>query len=454
MNQEKIKNNTRTSRYYSYLIGIIIGLVNYFFAPILFLIIGILFFGPGSLLLISYPVKLFTTTIPLFYLIFLIVEIPILSYVVYIVIKKLSKNIRLNFIVLTIVSAIILFSMIPIVSISVQTAENKANPIDEGIKKIDFSDKIVVKDRNSAITKLMIKGDKVIWVEHTKKTPTFPRNVWDLFIFEFDTKSMEAETKKITDLTNAIHKSVFDARIIGDSIYWVEDANLYSISSDSGKILEKEGAARVFGMHNNHLIYSKANGTTTHYIIESDIYKYSLDTKEETKIQGGPPVFLNGKNMCFSDKGKSGKWSDIAIQDIESGSIKKFETKATTEGAYSVDIFACNDKYIIYSFEPSKDDSEKIRVILNVFSFKENRYIVEKSIYDQSWVKAKLIDDTLFFSAAKNNKIISINLLDNKETTVFEGPSIEDWDISEDYLVFSQPTGRYTSNIYLTKLNE
>src|SRR3989344_1560669 len=172
-----------------YLLLIVLGIINAFLSEFLYILIGsLLFRGEGVLVLLVGPIYLFSTSIPFLYFLFLLVEIPVAVLLSTLALRKLNHSGQKY--ILSIFVAIVLFIILQIAALVIpqlfkQAATERKNPIVEsGAKQYDFSQAALFDSRQSAKNTLSIEKNKIVWIEHTKEYPTYPKNIWNVFLFE------------------------------------------------------------------------------------------------------------------------------------------------------------------------------------------------------------------------------------------------------------------------------
>lgn len=446
-----------------YLILIIFGIINAFLSEFLYVLIGsLLFSGQGALVLLIGPIYIFSTSIPFLYFLFLLVEIPIAVLVSTLLLRRLNRS-EQRYIVSFLI-AVVLFIILQIAALVIpplfkQAATERKNPIESGAKQYDFSQATLFDSRQSAKNTLSIEGNKIVWIEHTKEYPTYPNNIWNVFLFEFDSATSQGVSTQVSNLDNAKHGSPESAGVFDGKVYWTQDADLYVYDSPSKKSeLLVKGVGHIYGKYKNFLIYSHGSNPSIYGIKESGLFVYDQSSKQETdlssQIANAFGIISKDEYLCYASaknpsfgKNLIGRYNILTKQN---DSVKtELENIQLT---YGFQVLDCNGKYIAYKFGAQTTPGTPSPTELRIYSFDQDKNILVKRFDNRiGSVQGKFVGDAFYYSS-DDNKILKRDLIGGVESVILSESGLADWDIDNSYVVYQKETGGYKSNLYLQKI--
>ncbi|MBI3305145.1 hypothetical protein HYZ80_02390 [Candidatus Parcubacteria bacterium] len=450
-----------------YFLLIIAGVLNALLSGSLYGLLGsLLFKRGGALVLLVNPIYIFSTSIPILYFYFLLLEIPIASFVVLFLFRRLDQSGRkyiFSFLLTVIVFSVLQFIAIVVPPFFQQATIERKNPIEQGTKRYDFSQAVIFNSRLSAKNTLRIEKNKIVWIEHTKEPPTYPKNIWDVFLFEFAPTTSQGTATQLTHLEDARDGSAESAGVFDGGVYWTQDAKLYTYNPSSGKAeLISEGVSAIYGKSSNYLVASHGSNPNIYGVKKGNLFLYDLATKREVDLSslnenvpfGGAStpfnVMVGGSNVCYEI----------------SGGIKRYGLTTQQRDSIAGDtLIDCQNNYVAYAYKigPSASDPTTTLTV-KVDQMEPRKTVFTKEMRDPTnrvWVRGRLDNNRFYFSFGTGNafsdsdyepganSIARVDLATGKEAIILTQNKIMDWDIDADYLVYQKSAGGYNTHLYL-----
>ncbi len=159
--------------------------------PFLYYYLGGLILGNsgGKLLLYVFPVAVFGVTVPLFAVYFALIESLVFGLLIWLLFRKGAGKGLKGFlaIYLVLLAAQALSQTAPVYYM--RHKAEKRDPVELGTVPVDLSGAAPFNTRDSMKSprSLQIKGDTILWNEHTKTCPPYDANVWEFFLLTVDT---------------------------------------------------------------------------------------------------------------------------------------------------------------------------------------------------------------------------------------------------------------------------
>ncbi len=417
---------------------IVFGFINYYFAPIVLLLFSAVLIKMLNIGEVPLYIGLFLTLSLLF-------ELPVASILVTLLMRRLFRQ-KMSFrssLTRTLLVFVLCYFLASAVNSKI--AQNEAaiqNPLPGGSKSYDFSREVLVADRNPSKFDFSISDNHILWSEHTKIFPPFPRNVWDIFVFKF---SSQTSVGSITQLSNNEdesqdnpHKIDGKAKIYDNNIFYLQGNTLYKYDpKPATKSIIVKNVDKLIGTYNNRLVFRRkstdlggnsSNGTKGE--MSSEVIILDLVNKKETRLpelNSFEQITMNGEKIC----GITNKYQVIAF-DLTTHKSKMidFDTVKWKSGVQ------CNGRYLYYltteHIGPNK---------ANFFDFKLNKTVTmdanAKSGHSIIWDEAKLIGDRFYFT--HDNKTIRYLDLGNYKEVAFTELDYksEKWDTDGEFVVYS-----------------
>jgi len=435
-----------------YLALIILGLINAYLSGLLYIFLGSLLFREGFLVLLASPIYLYSISIPLLYLLFLLVEIPVavlFSSFLLKKIKKMEQRLLSSFLISIIIFVIlqILFFIVP--AFFNQTAEKNENPVESGIKQYNFLEKNIFNNRQSAKNNLKIEGSNIVWIEQTKEFPTYPKNIWNIFIFSFDAKNSQGEINQISDFDNAKKGSPESLEIFDGKIYWTQDTDLYEYNPYlKTKELISKNIGIIYGKYKNLLIYKKGFNPNPYGSEKIGLFAYDLSNNKEidltSKIGDINKLTVRDKYICFSTVKTPGSGKNTVVRyNLDTDETDILDTwLEDVQLTWGFQILDCSDKYIAYEFGSPTSPGKPSPTELRVYQFGYGEVLVKRlESFNLNGVKGKLIKDNFYYS--DKGKIFVTDLYSSNEDLVVGEIGSTEWDVSDEYITYQKGNDLY-----------
>lgn len=476
---QNVTNEKKPNKYpWLRFIGVIIfGLINaIIIIPSLYLIIGVFFLREDSITLFLGPVNILGVALPIFFVIFSIIEILLSSFLVskwFIRGKEITHSEKIITHIIILITFIILLFGSQIISQKIsQFNDTKQNPIQVGTKLIDFSSKVVINNRDSTKMNLKIRDNKVIWSEHTKMFPWYNENVWEIFLFEIDQNKNQGAITQLSNFEKANDKapdSGAESIFLDNEPYWIQDKSLYVYNYINKKPeFITNNVGDIYGKYKNSLLIRKAdeNGNKNLFFLD-------LTTKELKEFPFNAYysddtfsiLNMNGSNFCYSVGSESyspGTYT-VGRYNVENGTDISFKVVRPLEKNFYPQITDCQSDYVVFYQDVLGEDS-KFYLSYKVYDFNKNKYIFEKKLtndkFQTMFANAKILNNKLYYTDTKaedwddNYKLMSEDLTTKEESVVI--PQVSIWDMNKEYIVYGLKTPiseGYTRELYLQKID-
>ncbi len=456
--KEEIKNK---SLVFHYLLIVVFGLINAFVSPYLYIIIGsLVFVGASGIMLVAPVVKILGYNFAFLHLVFMLIELPIASFLLKKILSRYKNEILKNSISLRLI--LIIFTLIQFSYFFVPQKLNEArieqqNPVETGERQYDFSDLATINDRNNLKYHLQIDDNNVVWIEQTKSYPDFPNNEWNFFLFKFDPIRGVGTT---TQLGNSENGNIV---LSSGQIYKTKDRNLYAFNDVSKKYeLLVNDVSSFYGKFQNYLLLSKIE------LNKRSIFKFNIETKilEELSLEDSnisSDFKFNSPYLCYF----SNDITRIIRFNLETGENISFPSNIAQSGlSFYPLVTQCDSEYVVYKSVSHQNGSE-----YSVYQISKKKYVLNKTTgyMNISSGNAKVVNNKLYFTdysnkekeSTYNEKFKSLVVLDlvNKEEAVIASHISDDWGIDGDYLVYGVSDddmyeGFYTKKIFIQKLTK
>lgn len=374
---------------------------------------------------------------------FLVLEIPLISYIVEKIINHLGRKTPslIKIIIIFIISLFIYGFLNNFIS---QLNWDSKKPLNLGKKTYDFTQSVVLNNDKTFKDTADFENNKVVWFNKVKHF-----NNWtdDLFLFEFDDKN---STGTITQLTNYndvwgwVNESV---KIVDGKIYWIKDQNLYIYNSVKKKpeLLLKD-VFSILGGDKNNLILNLTSGRS--------LYTFNILTKqkEDTNINicDGNYCVINsnkfkfgGGNICYETK------DGVAVYKMDKKQTETIVGEEIKDGS----ILACSKNYVAYTSQINVPGKE-----VDVFRLGDT-LIFHKNLTNDSVVYGDdlfgVFDGDIFYYSVENNIIMSKNLINMSEKTISLPKEFSNWHfawkVSNGYIVYF---GKENISLNLQKISQ
>jgi len=440
-----------------YITILIIGVINAILSPYLYYFFGSLVFRGGE----EQGLALFIGKgIPFLYMFFLVFEIPIISLLTYLLTSRINKNTkRISFIII-----LILFTIIQIATIFIprkieQVQETRENPIITGEKQYDFSQTVIFNDRDSAkSTPIFFEDNKIVWEEQTKEFPPYTENVWDVFLFEFYPEQSKGVTTKVSNFDNAKEKAPESIGLFEGQVYWVQDKTLYHYDPNSKRTeLVLENVASVLAKYQDILVLEHFSPDRYGINAKQDSYfTYNLSNKEEKDINLLNPVRGGGTfAFCISSPLIYYTTNSKGIRSFDIASKRDESLLSFTEEGLPL-LMGCSNDYVVYS--PSGLSTE-----IRVYQMNIGEDVFATSLgqkyHMRNW--GKVVENDFYYSLYSldgKNQIVRLNLLTKEEKIIFSTTDNLDewgWNTNGKYLIYNKHVGdeySYDEHLYLQKI--
>ena len=425
---------------------------------------------------------------------YVLIEIPLASLVAVLLLRFFRKAWRPS--VLSFMGTAMLFTALGVgVNIVAVRARQLwaewRNPIEVGVKQYDFSQPVRFNLRDSMKQSLSIEHRTIMWVEHTRKVPPYPDNVWEIFLFEFDPTASEGTITQVTDFEHTGGWSVYSrekspagARFFDGNLYWVQEGDLYRYDPGAQEsVLVVNNVRGVIGTVEDRLVLRR--GDDAHVL-------YDPATREETRLvfpdMVDGSVHVNGSEMCYvSTRGRlmhvdlmardheqlvpieidpqvapqvapgegRGQWHTTSIRTSPSGRKRTF-------APYQLQILDCENPYVVYTGH-FQQPGEPAAVELRVARVDQQEVVFRHAFPDRSigdhgltlseaLVEGKLDGDALYYSSNSVQGIMRKDLAEGEAIMVVSESELGDWDVDGDYLVYGKRTGQYSSSLYVQSI--
>jgi len=451
------------------------GIINAFLNPYFFRFLSSILFTTEELHFFAFS-PLFSPSLLLFLVFYLITEIITVSVLTSYFLRHFyydSKNFLLSFAVIVAIFIIIQTAVIStnflIEGRKYESKQEKEKIQQEEIlndianitqtKSYDFSNTILISNRKSyKLNIAAMDNNKAVWIEQTKNYPLFPKNVWDVYIFEFNPKISNGNIIKASDLSDAKNTSPENVNIFNNEIYWTQDLDLYKYDYTSkGPILVLKNAGNLLEKYESTLI-----------LLNNSLLSYNLLTKQTNKLDFNKFAedsvlkrsSFNKNKICYPYNSRS-----LGIYNTETKSNTLFSLKSNNIISDPLlEVIDCSDNYITYN------SSGEINEI-GVYDFKNQKNIFTKK-YSKliSGVHAKLNNNKLFYSLysyasdpqyTSHSDIYQVDLNSISEKIILSEDNLvisgisprKYWDTNGKYLIYFKETGvKFVHYIYFKNI--
>jgi len=466
-----------------FLLLTVFGLINAVISPYLYTIIGSLIFHGENILVLLLPIFILGTGVPFFYLLFILVESLLVSWLSLFLVyraRKTNSSQRKFFhvLIIFIIYALLQLGVQIVPQMINQAAIEKQNQIAIGEKHYDFSTVAEINNDNNVKYNVVIKNNNIAWGEQTKTTSAFPENVWNVFLFKFDPEQGTGTTIQVSDFDKAENKSpgILNSILLDDQVYWVQDEALYTYNNRTQQSeLIASGISSIYGKYKNSILVKETDGRLyfldltskkiTDFLFNGSSTNYSFSVSD-----------MNDKYLCYttqtSENGSMGTYK-VGRYDMETGENISFDSNRSSSISnirnYPM-ITDCQKDYIVFAQAtqgPLKSNSTyQLDFAYKVYDVNKSEYILEKVMNAEELgnndANARVYNNKLYYTNSENNKnwldnysLKSIDLTTKNEDLVLQ--NVYDWDINGDYIVYGVKSDYedmgYTKEIFLKKLS-